>query len=180
MPYLLNNPIIIAPYDPQWPAWYEAEQRRLADVLAPVAFQLEHIGSTSVPGLAAKVILDISASVRALEDTDVLVDPLRGLGYEDAKINPVFQRRMFSRGPWQEAGSVHLHFTGHGSDTWAEPILMRDYLRVHPEDAAWYAGVKQASAAAHGSDLNGYHEGKGECVLTLIRRARAWQSSVSG
>ena len=57
---------------------------------------------------------------------------------------------------------------------------MRDYLRVHPEDAAWYAQVKQASATAHGSDLNGYHEGKGECVLTLIGRARAWRDSVSG
>ncbi len=88
--------------------------------------------------------------------------------------------RIFSRGLWQEAGSVHLHFTIHGSDTWAEPIPMRDYLRVHPEDAAWYAGVKQASAATHGNDLNGYHEGKSECVLTLINRARAWRVSVSG
>ena len=179
MPYLLREPIIIAPYNPEWLAWYEAERRRLGDVLAP-AVQVEHIGSTSVPGLAAKAILDISASVPALEDTDALVEPLRALGYEDAKINPVFQRRMFSRGPWQEADSVHLHFTVHGSDTWAEPILMRDYLRSHPEDAAWYAGVKRASAAAHGRDLNGYHEGKSECVLTLIGRARAWQASISG
>ena len=179
MSYILNAPIVIAPYDPAWPAWYEAERRRLDGVLAS-AVRVEHIGSTSVPGLAAKAILDISASAAALEDTDALIGPLRDLGYEDAKIDPVFQRRMFSCGPWQEAGSVHLHFTIHGSDTWAEPILMRDYLRAHPEAAAWYAAVKQASAAANGSDLNGYHEGKSECVLTLIGRARVWQGSVSG
>ena len=180
MSYILNEPIVIAPYDPRWPEWYEAERRRLGDALASVVVRVEHIGSTSIPGLAAKAILDISAAVPALEDTDALVNPLRDLGYEDATINPIFQRRMFCRGPWQEAGSVHLHFTVHGSDTWAEPILMRDYLRVHPEDAAWYAEVKQASAAMHGRDLNSYHEGKGECVLTLIRRARAWQAGISG
>ena len=175
MPYLLSKPIEIVPYDPQWPSLYEAERQRLAPMVAPVAVQIEHIGSTSVPGLAGKDIVDISVSVRALEETDTIVDVLRGLGYEDAKINPIFQRRLFARGAYNEAGSTHLHFTVHRSDVWAEPILLRDYLRVHPDDRDWYAEVKRDSAFRHGNDLDGYHEGKGECLAALMDRARVWQ-----
>lgn len=134
--------------------------------------QIEHIGSTSVPGLAGKNILDISVSVRALEETETLLDALRGLGYEDAKINPAFQRRLLTRGSYNEAGSNHLHFTVHGSDVWAEPLLLRDYLRAHPADRDWYAEVKRDSAAMYGNDLDGYHEGKAACITTLMERAQ--------
>ncbi len=86
---------------------------------------------------------------------------------------PSFRRRLFTRGGYNE-GTHHLHFTVHGSPTWAEPILLRDYLRAHPEAAARYERVKRDSAAEHGSDLNGYHDQKSPCVTALMERAKAW------
>jgi GrpB-like predicted nucleotidyltransferase (UPF0157 family) len=176
MAYHLSRPIVIAAYDPAWPALFEEERRRLAPALAPVVRRIEHIGSTSVPGLGAKPILDISASVADLDAVDGFVPALAGLGYEDARIDPAFGRRLFTRGGYNE-GTHHLHFTVHGSPTWAEPILLRDYLRARPEAAARYERVKRDSAARHGTDLNGYHDEKSPCITSLMAEAAAWQQA---
>ena len=95
--YLLSKPIVIADYDPQWLAQYEEEGQRLLSVLQPVAVQIEHIGSTSVPGLAAKPIIDISVSVRALAEVAVYAAALRSLGYEEHPVDPRFQQLVFCR-----------------------------------------------------------------------------------
>jgi GrpB-like predicted nucleotidyltransferase (UPF0157 family) len=174
MSYELSRPIVIADYDHQWPILFEQERKQLVEVLAPILLQIEHIGSTSVPGLAAKPIIDISVSVHDLDEVNAFVQSLSTLGYEDAHINPVFERRLFTKGAYNE-GTHHLHFTVHKSTVWAQPILLRDYLRAHPEAAAWYAQMKRASAAHHQTDLNGYHDEKAHCVEKLMAQAEAWQ-----
>ena len=133
--------------------------------------QIEHIGSTSVPGLAAKPIIDISVSVGDLSDVTACVLAMDKLGYVETPINPEFQRRLFCKGAYNE-GTHHVHFTMHGSVVWAEPILLRDYLRTHPADAVWYQQVKRDSAARHQNDLNGYHDEKAGCLAVLMDRAR--------
>jgi GrpB-like predicted nucleotidyltransferase (UPF0157 family) len=176
MAYYLSKPIVIRDYDPRWPQLYAVEEQRLWAVLSPIAVQIERIGSTAVPGLAAKPIIDISVAVRDLVDVTDCVPALGDVGYVEFPINPVFQRRLFCKGPYNE-GSHHVHFTAHGSAVWAEPILFRDYLRAHPAAAAWYQQVKCDSATRHQSDLNGYHDEKAECVAVLMEQARAWQAN---
>lgn len=176
MAYYLSKPIVIQEYDPQWPQLYGSEERQLWAALSPTAVQIEHIGSTSVPGLAAKPIIDISVAVRDLADVSAWVGALAEMGYGEVPINPTFQRRLFCKGAYNE-GTHHLHFTMHGSTVWAEPLLFRNYLRVHPTAAAWYQQVKRASATKHQTDLNGYHDEKGGCVVALMEQARAWQTS---
>src|SRR5688572_23364124 len=121
MPYYLEHPIQIADYDPQWPHLYAQEKQRLQAALGSVLLAIEHIGSTAVPGLAAKPIIDILAGVTRLEDISEYVPALQCLGYEDARINPVFQRLLFCKGPYNE-GSHHLHFVIYGSDPWLLPL----------------------------------------------------------
>lgn len=179
MAYYLDKPIIIQEYDPRWPQLYAVEERALWQILAASAVQIKHIGSTSVPGLAAKPIIDISVAVRALTDVTASVGALADLGYVEVPINPTFQRRLFSKGPYNE-GTHHVHFTVHGSVVWAEPLLFRNYLRAHPEAAAWYQQVKRDSAAKHGNDLNGYHDQKAGCVIALMEQARVWQANEKG
>jgi len=174
MPYLLNKPILIAEYDPRWPLWYEEEKQRLLALLHPLNVTLEHIGSTSVPGLAAKPILDISAALANREAINDYSDAFRSLGYEELLINPVFERRLFCKGGYNE-GTHHLHITNYGTPVWAEPILLRDYLRAHPPMATAYAQVKRAAAARHQNDLNGYHDQKSEFITVLIAKAHVWQ-----
>ena len=98
MAYYLSQPIVIVDYDPQWPTLYADEQRRLLDVLGAIVLRIEHIGSTSVPGLAAKPIIDISIGVRSRADVTPYVAALGRLGYEEIPILAALQRRMFSKG----------------------------------------------------------------------------------
>jgi GrpB-like predicted nucleotidyltransferase (UPF0157 family) len=101
---------------------------------------------------------------------------LADLGYVEFPINPTFQRRLFCKGLYNE-GTHHVHFTVHGPAVWAEPLLFRDYLRAHPAAAAWYQQIKHDSAAKHHNDLNGYHDQKAGCVVTLMEQTRAWQAN---
>ncbi len=175
MAYHLSKPIIVQAYDPLWVQLYAAEERLLLDVLSPIARQIEHIGSTSVPGLAAKPIIDISVSVDNLADVIPYIPLLGQVGYLEVPINPAFQRRLFSKGPYNE-GTHHVHITLHGSDVWAEPLLFRDYLRAHPVAAARYQQSKREAAMTHQTNLNGYHDEKARCVSTLMEQAREWQA----
>jgi GrpB-like predicted nucleotidyltransferase (UPF0157 family) len=177
MSYYLSRPIVIAAHDPRWPERFEQERQRLQEVLGAFAQRIEHIGSTSVPGLAAKPIIDISVGAGSRDGVDAYLSALQALGYEDCRINPVFERRMFSKGGSFNEGTHHLHVTDVGSTVWAEPILLRDYLRAHPEDVAWYEQVKREAAATAGNDLNHYDHLKGPCLATLLERAQAWNEA---
>jgi GrpB-like predicted nucleotidyltransferase (UPF0157 family) len=176
MPYYLSKPIVICESDPQWSQLYAIEEQHLWELLSPSAMQIEHIGSTAVPGLAAKPIIDISVAVHDLADVTVYIPALSDLGYVEFPIAPTFQRRLFCKGSYNE-GTHHLHFTVHGSTVWAEPILFRDYLRAHPAAASWYQQIKRDAAAKHQNDLNGYHDEKAGGVVALMEQARAWQAN---
>ncbi len=176
MSYYLSKPIVIQDYDPQWPQLYAVEEQRLWSALSPIAVQIEHIGSTAVPGLAAKPIIDISVAVRDLANLTAHIPALADLGYIEFPINPTFQRRLFCKGSYNE-GTHQVHFTVYRSAVWAEPILFRDYLRAHPSAAAGYQQVKRDSAAKHQNDLNGYHDEKAACVVALMEQAHAWQTN---
>lgn len=175
MTYYLSKPIVIQVYEPQWAELYAIEEQRLRVVLSTVALQIEHIGSTSVPGLAAKPIIDISVAVGSLADVTPSIAALRQIGYDEVLINPAFQRRLFCKGAYNE-GTHQLHITVYGSEVWAEPLLFRDYLRAHPDAVGWYQQVKYKAAATHQTNLNGYHDEKAGCVVTLMERARQWQT----
>ena len=178
MSYYLSRSIVIAAYDARWPELFERERQQLLEALGGFAHRIEHIGSTSVPGLAAKPILDISVGADNRDGVDAYLPALQALGYEDCRITPVFERRMFSKGGPFNEGTHHLHVTDVSSTVWAEPILLRDYLRAHPEDAAWYEHVKREAAATAGNDLNHYDHLKSPCIATLLARARGWHEAV--
>ena len=174
MSYYLSRPIVIAAYDPRWPELYEQERQQLREALGGFARRIEHIGSTSVPGLPAKPILDISVGADSRDGVDAYLPALQALGYQDCRINPVFERRMFSKGGSFNEGTHHLHVTDVGSSVWAEPIQLRDYLRAHDQEARWYEQVKREAAATAGNDLNHYDHLKGPCIATLLERTRQW------
>ena len=174
MSYYLSRPIVVAAADARWPELYERERQRLQEALGGFARRIEHVGSTSVPGLGAKPILDVSVGADDRDGVDAYLPALQALGYEDCRIDPVFERRMFSKGGPFNEGTHHLHVTDVGSAVWAGPVLLRDYLRAHPEEALWYEQVKREAAAA-GRDLNRYDHLKGPCIATLLGRARRWR-----
>jgi len=169
----LDRPVAIVDYDVDWPGLYELERERLNSGLGDIALHYEHIGSTSVPGLAARPVLDIAVGLRRLEDAEICIPALHTLGYT---YNPNFkaassERRFF----WRWAPEVHMHhlyLVPVNSSLWLKPILFRDYLRCHPYEALWYGAVKRALAEQCGDDIEAYRRGKTVFMESILLKAQ--------
>ncbi|WP_027346145.1 GrpB family protein [Hamadaea tsunoensis] len=161
--------IEVAGYDEAWAGQFAAERERLAAALGPWLDKagIEHIGSTSVPGLAAKPIIDILCGVRDLATADAALGPMAALGYAHDDHRP--DALWFHR----DVGGVrthHVHLTEPGSPLWRERLAFRDALRRDPGLAATYAALKSGLAASE-VDVSAYTEGKRDFVVSVLRDA---------
>ncbi|MDX1534073.1 MAG: GrpB family protein [Thermoplasmata archaeon] len=166
-------PVVIVPYDSDWPRRFAAEARLIRGQIDPYLEGVEHIGSTAVPGLASKPIIDIMPGLKALQDAQACIEPLSRIGYEYVPEyeEELPQRRYFRKGP--ETGRTHhLHMVETSSDFWRRHLLFRDYVRTHPTTAREYEALKIRLAREHGSDREGYTEGKTSFVEDVVARAR--------
>jgi GrpB-like predicted nucleotidyltransferase (UPF0157 family) len=159
------------PYDPEWPGRFQRERRALQEVLAPwLDGELEHVGSTAVPGLAAKPVIDMLAPVRDLEEARAAIQPLRELGYVHREHRP--EAHAFSKpagAGWWEA-THGLHLTERGSALWVERLAFRDALRADPALAAEYEAWKLREANAAGAD-GPYRSSKFDLVARVLADA---------
>ena len=163
----------IVAHDPSWPARAADELRRLEQGLGAVAVRLEHVGSTAVPGLAAKPILDLQLSVVAMAPRARYVEPLQRLGYLFAPVPEAPDFHFFAKPP-ERPRTHHLHVCAAGSAHELRHLAVRDFLRSHPEEAARYATLKRDVVERHPQDRLAYIEGKQDYVATLEARALAW------
>jgi GrpB-like predicted nucleotidyltransferase (UPF0157 family) len=166
--------IEIVEYDPRWPILFDQEAKRLRATLDPsLIVGLEHFGSTAIPGLSAKPIIDILIAVRSLADAQVaFVEELRSLEYVYWADNPKKDRMFFVKGmpPFGSRRSHHVHVTEPNGEMW-QRLAFRDYLRTHPEEAADYERLKRRLAAKHQTDREAYTDAKSAYVETVMRRA---------
>jgi GrpB-like predicted nucleotidyltransferase (UPF0157 family) len=167
-----RHPIEVAAYDPAWPTRFAELGRDLRAGLGAVALRIDHIGSTSVPGLAAKPIIDIQVSVADFEPLAAYRLPLEQLGYVYRADNPERTKRYFREPPGRRRTHVHVRRAGSFSEQWA--LLFRDYLRAHAEVAAEYAAVKQGLALRFRDDRRAYVDAKGPLLWEIIRKADEW------
>jgi GrpB-like predicted nucleotidyltransferase (UPF0157 family) len=173
--------IEIARYDPAWPAEFRAEASKLTELLEPwLASPVEHIGSTSVPGLDAKPILDMMAGVHDLQSAKGAIPVLASHGYTHGQHRPAtlwFHKDKAGRVPEQG-----LHLTEPGSSLWRERLAFRDALRADPMLASQYQALKERLAAGS-SDIEAYTAGKREFVVQVLARAgviaEQWQRAGS-
>jgi len=139
----------IVPYDPGWPREFEIERDRIRTALGSFAVRIDHNGSTAVPGLAAKPVIDIQVSVARVHPIDACAGLLADLGYvhvphEDDERCPFFHR------PKNWPHTHHIHVVESGSEEERRTLAFRDYLRAHPSAAREYEALKQHLAALHG------------------------------
>jgi GrpB-like predicted nucleotidyltransferase (UPF0157 family) len=166
-------PVIIVEYDPRWPGMYEEERDRILAVLGDWIVAMEHVGSTAVPGLGGKPIIDIMPAVQRLADAERCIEPLASIGYEYVpEYNDVLpERRYFHKGP-PEARTFHLHMVESTSEFWERHLLFRDFLRAHPAEAQEYYVLKKRLAAQFGRDREGYTDAKTAFIEGIVARAR--------
>ena len=164
----MPNPVIIEDYDPRWPQLFEMLRSPIAAVLDGLAISIEHVGSTAVPGLAAKPVIDIDVLLKSSTELAVVIRKLTDLGYEHRGDLGVNGREAFRAN--SAVVQHHLYVCPLGSLEFERHIAFRNYLRAHPADANAYALLKRRLARKFGSDREGYNEAKTEFVQRILRR----------
>jgi len=165
---LLAGTVQVVPYDPEWEALFAAERERIAAAIGHTVVAIEHVGSTAVPTLAAKPIIDIAVGVKSLEFVPACVGPLTGLGYQYKGENGLPERHYFTRGIPNR--THHLHVVAVGQHQWNTLVPFRDQLRRNPETLAEYQQLKQYLAARFPNDRMAYTDGKAEFIQAVLRR----------
>jgi GrpB-like predicted nucleotidyltransferase (UPF0157 family) len=166
-PPRLDGPVTLAAYDPGWPALFEREAARLRGVLGPRVRLLEHIGSTSVPGLAAKPVIDILMVVADPADESGYVAPLEQAGYRLVIREPDWHQHRVLKGPDTD---INLHVHAEGSPEVARNLQFRDHLRADQADRELYQRAKQELAGRHWAYIQQYADAKSGVVQDILRR----------
>jgi len=163
----------ISDYDPRWPEMFEAEAVRLREALGALARRIEHVGSTSVPGLAAKAVIDIQVSLDAVQPMDAYRPALEGLGYTHLSLpEPGDDVYPFFLRPPAWPTTHHVHCCALGGLEERKHLAFRDWLRSHPEDRLAYEDLKRRLAAEQ-PHVFAYTAGKDGLVRALLEKALA-------
>jgi GrpB-like predicted nucleotidyltransferase (UPF0157 family) len=165
-------PVTLEPYDSRWPAKFEVERWRLSKVLQPwLAGPIEHVGSTAVPGLLAKPIIDIMAAVRDLPSSRPAIEALIPLSYCYAPYKADVMH-WFCK-PSEFERTHHLHLVPLGGGHWRERLAFRDALRASEELRSGYTALKAELASKFKGDRDAYTEGKTEFVSAVLAACRS-------
>jgi GrpB-like predicted nucleotidyltransferase (UPF0157 family) len=169
----LQEDIVVATHNPEWFDWYHSEKAALDNVFGPNAVAFEHVGSSRVPGLDSKPIVDILVGVKTLELTDAQTGALSDLGYEyfgrlHAAVDRLFARK---RG----AQSFNLQIVPFGQKEWIEKLAFRDYLLANPDAVAEYSRIKQEAIREGKTALLDYHKHKDMVVSAILEKALKWK-----
>jgi len=166
-----DAPVLIVSYDPDWPIKFEAERQLLIEAIGPwlVAGSIEHIGSTAIPGLDAKPVIDIMAGVESLEGSRAALGVLERYQYCYAPYRTEVMHWFCKPSPARR--THHLHLVPLGSPLWIEQLTFRDYLRAHPDLALEYAALKRRLAEVHRFDREAYTAAKAPFVQRVFGEA---------
>ncbi len=168
-----KDKIEIVEYDPRWPELFRQEEALLRKVLGPIpGLLIDHCGSTAVPGLEAKPIIDILIRVESRAYWPQMVDPIEGLGYFYWATNPEKDTLYFAKGmpPFGERRTHHIHVYDLNRK---KELLFRDYLRTHPEEARQYVNLKRQLAEKFTFDREGYTKAKTEFIEGILKNIPA-------
>jgi GrpB-like predicted nucleotidyltransferase (UPF0157 family) len=171
---MTGEPVRIVRYDVEWPARFAVEAEAIQTVIGPwITGGIHHVGSTAVPGLSAKPIIDIQVGVSNLDSSRPCIESLAGLDYLYAPYRADVMH-WFCK-PHPSRRTHHLHLVPAGSPRFVEVMAFRDYLRAHPDALADYEALKRDLAVRFGHDREAYTDGKSEFVARLTQAALAWK-----
>ncbi|WP_090582455.1 GrpB family protein [Paenibacillus sp. OV219] len=168
----MADPIIVVPYDPIWALEFQEIGARMRQSLGDRATRIDHIGSSAIAGLAAKPVIDIQISVRALEPVNVYQQPLESLGYVYRAGNGERTKRYFREGTGMRRTHIHVREEGSFGEQFA--LLFRDYVRAMPNEASYYEEAKLRLMELYRDDRERYVDEKEPYIWDIMRRASSW------
>ncbi|MET4654739.1 GrpB-like predicted nucleotidyltransferase (UPF0157 family) [Exiguobacterium sp. PvP048] len=166
--------VIVTPYQSSWPEAFQQEKEQLETIFGGRLLAVHHIGSTSVPGLSAKPILDILPVVDSLDGIEAFDTAMEQIGYETKGEFGMSGRRYYRKGG--DNRTHHIHLYADGNPEIMRHVVFRDYLRQHPEEVEAYSTIKERQAHQYPEDISAYIAGKDSFVKTMEQRALAWWS----
>ncbi len=166
----------VVPYDPQWKLAFVKEAGQIAQLLGDVVVAVHHIGSTAIPGIHAKPIIDILLEVVDIAELDHRTTAMAQLGYEAKGELGIPGRRYFRKDNDSETRTHQVHAFQADSPGFARHLAFRDYLIAHPEEALKYSALKQELARAHPDDIEAYMDGKDPFIKEREAKAIAWRA----
>ena len=165
------EPIELVPYDPQWPARFEAWRKKLSAALGPTARQIHHFGSTSIPGMAAKPVVDIQVRVDDMRLEELYVPPIEALGVQ---LRSRDDDHRFFRPFAGTPRDVHVHVSNLDSDWARKDLVFAAFLRQDAAARAEYLRGKQLALEQWADDRIAYTEAKNDVVASIAPRAEEW------
>jgi len=165
----------LVPHNPDWNILFEAEEDLIRNTFGDIIIEIEHIGSTAIPGIPAKPIIDIDVGVKSLDDALKMQEGFKEIGYEyrPQEIAHEGQRwqELYVKGP-EKKRDFYVHVTVYNSDHWKNDLLFRDFLGKNPSYAQEYASLKERLAKKYASNRYDYTEVKSEFIDKVLRLAR--------
>ncbi|MCU9613216.1 GrpB family protein [Caldibacillus lycopersici] len=162
----------VTQYNNDWPAKFQQEADKIGAIFGTEIIDIYHIGSTSVPGLSAKPIIDSMVVVKNLHHVDNFNNEMMAIGYEPKGENGIPRRRYFQKGG--DNRTHHVHIYAQGDPNIDRHLAFRDYLRTHPDALKQYGQLKEALANQFPTDIAAYIAGKEQLVLAIEKKAVAW------
>src|SRR5262245_19174687 len=167
---LARGTVRLAPYSPEWARLFDQEAALLRTVMGKAAQHIEHVGSTAIPGMLAKPIIDLVVIMSSLDKATAWIPTLEGLGYEYRDDTGVPGRLLFVKGPHMQR-THHLSLTEMTAEFYKEKLLFRDYLKTHRDAFDEYFKLKKNLALSYPNDREAYTSGKLAFVERILRLA---------
>ena len=171
----VKRAVIVEPYNPLWVSKFEEESRHIARTMGAIVVKVHHIGSTSIPNIYAKPIIDMLVEVIAIEQVDSRNAAMVAFGYVAMGEYGLPGRRYFRKDNVQGIREYHVHTYALGSPEGFRHIAFRDFMRAHPELAQQYSDLKCQLAHQYPEDIQSYMDGKNAFIKDMERRALAWK-----
>ena len=167
----------VLPHDPRWRDAFEAEAKQVAEALGENVSAVHHIGSTSIPNIYAKPVIDLLVEVGRIDEVDGRSSAMESLGYEVMGEYGIPGRRYFRKDNREGIRTHHIHAFESGSAEAERHLAFRDYMLAHPEDARNYSELKRKLAEENPQNMDGYIDGKDDFIKEIDRRAARWRNS---
>ena len=170
----------VVPHDPLWRDAFEAEAKQVAAALGEMVVAVHHIGSTAIPNIYAKPVVDLLVEIGDITEVDGRSSAMESLGYEVMGEYGIPGRRYFRKDNPEGIRTYNLHAFEAGSAEVERHLTFRDYMVAHPLDAQRYSELKRKLAEEHPQSMDGYMDGKDGFIKEIDRRAAQWRASQTG
>ena len=170
----------VVPHDPRWRDAFEAEAKHVAAALGENVVAVHHVGSTAIPDIHAKPIVDLLVEVGDIAEVDGRSAAMESIGYEVMGEYGIPGRRYFRKDNRECTRTHHVHAFEAGSEEAERHLAFRDYMIAHPAEAQRYSDLKRRLAEEHPQSMDGYMDGKDDFIKEIDRRAARWRTSQAG